>query len=129
MASYNELYILSQIVTTVDEMKQLLTEAAQQGSGYALGYIGMRYRDGIEGFEKNPELGVEYIKQAAEKGIACYQNSYAYCLDTGIGIQQDFKEALVWYLKAANNGDYYAQYNLSCYYTNEVYRQRSNKMA
>ena len=51
-------------------------------------------------------------KVKAEAGDADAQNNLGVMYNEGKGVEQDFKEAVKWYRKAADQGDATAQYNL-----------------
>jgi len=55
-------------------------------------------------------------KAKAEAGDAEAQSNLGFMYDTGQGVEQDFKEAVEWYQKAADQGDVKAQYNLGLSY-------------
>ena len=57
-------------------------------------------------------------KVKAEAGDATMQNSLGVYYDRGEGVDQDFKEAVKWYQKAADQGHAGAQYNLGLMYRN-----------
>ena len=52
-----------------------LYAAADEGKDWAQYELGMRYRDGSDGFDMNLPEGVRYVQMAAEKGFARAQYS------------------------------------------------------
>ena len=54
--------------------------------------------------------------QAAEQGHLKSQNNIAVMYKLGEGVQKSFDKALEWFTKAAESGDYVAQYNLGNLY-------------
>ena len=55
-------------------------------------------------------------RAAAERGDKVAQYNLGVCYDNGMGVAQDYKQAVYWYTKAANQGDLMAQYFLGvCY--------------
>ena len=57
-------------------------------------------------------------KAKAEAGDAIVQNTLGVMYQKGQGVEQDFKEAVKWYQKAADQGDAMAQFNLGAMYCN-----------
>jgi TPR repeat protein len=116
------------------------TKAAEQGDVMAQIILGGMYKYG----ESVPQNGTEAVKwytKAAEQGSVTAQNNlgemhrygynsalqnslvprllrpivYGYVYD---GLPQDYKEAVKWYTKAAEQGDAGAQFNLGSMYRN-----------
>lgn len=62
--------------------------------------------------------------QAAEQGNAKAQYNLGVMYAQGLGVRQDYTQAVQWYRKAAEQGDAEAQYNLGLmYYKGEGVRQ------
>ena len=59
---------------------------------------------------------IERMKALAEKGNADFQYFLARCYARGRKVDQDYKQALFWYEKAASQGLTKAQNNLACLY-------------
>lgn len=57
-------------------------------------------------------------KVKAEQGLAAAQNSLGAMYDKGIGVTQNYKQAVKWYQKAAEQGVGYAQLSLGVAYAN-----------
>ena len=53
---------------------------------------------------------------AAERGVPRAQNNLGASYSAGLGVPQDYTEALKWYRKAADQGDSNAQHNLGVAY-------------
>ena len=65
---------------------------------------------------KEPEPYSQELVKRAEAGDAFAQWSLGRCYYKGIGVAQDYKEAVKWYTKSAEQGDAKAQSNLGvCY--------------
>ena len=74
--------------------------------------LGVRYRDGRSGFDKNLPEGVRYIRMAAEKGYAKAQYQLGVLYGIGEGVPQDKKKSFDLYMQAAVQGLAIAQYNV-----------------
>ena len=82
--------------------------------------LGMNYRFGREGFDKNLPEGVRYIRMAAERGYAKAQNNLGWLYDKGEGVPRDVKKAFDLYMQAAVQGNAIAQHNVgNKYYKGE----------
>lgn len=57
-------------------------------------------------------IAVQYWKDAANSGHQVAQFRLAKCLEDGIGISQDIREARMWYAKSAVKGHYGAKWAL-----------------
>jgi len=66
----------------------------------------------------NPAVSQEFMetKAMAEKGVAPAQFNLGNMYSKGEGVEQDFKEAVKWYHKAAEQGEADAQNNLGIMY-------------
>ena len=51
-----------------------------------------------------PKTELEATKEKADQGFADAQSGLGYMYQEGQGVEQDFKEALKWYQKAADQG-------------------------
>ena len=70
--------------------------------------------------EEITEQDVEELKKKAEQGDADAQYNLGLSYYTGLGVAQDYAEAVKWWRKAAEQGVAYAQNNLgTCYYNGE----------
>jgi TPR repeat protein len=88
-----------------------LIPAAQNGNPLAMYNLGVMYRDGL-GVPRDRERAKGQFLAAAQKGHALAQYGIARLYyDDG-----DFTQALLWYQKAANQGDLDALYNLGHMY-------------
>ena len=57
--------------------------------------------------------------QAAERGNVKAQNNLGVMYEKGLGVHQDYTQAMKWYRKAAEQGAATAQYNLGLLYAND----------
>jgi TPR repeat protein len=57
-----------------------------------------------------------WYRKAAEQGHAAAQSDLAAMYAKGLGVRQDYTEAMKWVLKAAEQGDADAQHNLGIMY-------------
>ena len=57
-------------------------------------------------------LAARWYKKAADQGDRNGQLDYAYMLETGKGVAQDYESAVAWYRKSAEQGEPMAQANL-----------------
>ena len=83
------------------------------------------YEFGKGGEKVNWEKSAEYCKKSAEAGFVHAQYKYGVLCAMGKGVPQSWKEAVVWYTKAAQTGKKLsyqphamAQYNLAWCYAN-----------
>ena len=100
--------------------------AAKQNYAPAQNDFGMIYQNGLWGVVKNLEKALELFKKAAtpypdtaspfKNGYAPAQHNLAITYANGIGVKQDFKEALKWFQKAAEQGVAESQFSLGLSY-------------
>jgi TPR repeat protein len=64
----------------------------------------------------NAKLAFELFSRAAEAGHASAKNSIGYFLDHGIGVRKNGVQALIWYRRAARQGDLSAYSNIATSY-------------
>jgi tetratricopeptide (TPR) repeat protein len=70
----------------------------------------------------NAKLAFELFSRAAEAGHVSAKNSVGYFLDHGIGVRKNGTQALIWYRRAARQGDLSAYSNIAT-----SYRDAGNK--
>ena len=63
------------------------------------------YLNGEHGIEMNHELAAFWYRKAADQGDADAQRELAAMYDEGVGVQQDKKQAMELYERAAEGGD------------------------
>jgi TPR repeat protein len=66
----------------------------------------------------NAKLAFKLFSQAAAAGHASAKNSVGYFLDHGLGIRKNSSQALMWYRRAARQGDLSAYSNIATSYRN-----------
>lgn len=89
------------VEVNVREGLALYQKAANQGNGEALLQLGCLTRDGLEGYiAKDPQKGFQYIKAAAQTGLARAYFEYGYVNLLGLGCELNVNEA-VRYIDAA----------------------------
>lgn len=100
--------------------KQMKTVAEQGEYRDAMFNLGCFYMRGI-GTDKNPGLGLEWLKKAAMKGDekAAYNVAIAY--HDGRDVARNFTEAKKWYETAARLGDKKAQEELEFFAPGSTY--------
>ena len=59
---------------------------------------------------------MEWYKKAADKGDADAMCCIGYLYDQGLGVAQDYTQAMEWYKKAADKGDATAIYCIAWFY-------------
>ncbi len=82
----------------------------------AMNYLGLIYRDGVNGVTKNPLEAIRLFNLAALKHDAKGYFNLGYMYQNGIGIKVDYNTAIGYYTQAANLGDVYAMDNLGMIY-------------
>ena len=55
---------------------------------------------------------MNWYRKAAEQGVDKAQNNLGVMYEKGVGVPQDYQEAVNWYRKAAEQGHAMAQFNL-----------------
>ena len=71
----------------------------------------------------------EELKQIAKDGDVKSQLSLGWKYEHGQGVTQDYKTAVKWYRKAAEQGHAYAQYNLRLMYKQDRGVTKDDKAA
>ena len=72
---------------------------------------------------------ISEVQKAAEQGDAKAQNMLGLRYQVGIGVAQDYKQAVAWYRKAAEQGEANAQFNLGAMYEQGKGVVQDNKLA
>lgn len=85
--------------------------AAGQDYGPAQLFLGNLYFDGTDHIKKNHIMSARYFKLAADKGIKSAQNSIAFMLLNGDGIDKNEEQAMEYLKKSAEQGDAQGQAN------------------
>lgn len=96
---------------------QWYEKAVEQNYPVAMYYLAWLHLD-----EKLPNFDKNYAAQLLEKagwlGDSYAQNDIGYLYEKGIGVEQDYEKAKVWYQRAALKNFAIAQYNLALLYKN-----------
>ena len=82
---------------------------AEKGDAVSQLALGQAYLEGNYGKPQNANVGVRWIRKAAEQGLSNAQNLLGACYRDGNGVTQDDAEAFRWSLKAAEQGHAKAQ--------------------
>jgi len=90
-----------------DEEKEFLS---------SIGYTEKEFFEFIEDFVGITENSVFWLRKSAQAGDIMDQNTLGYIYTNGMGVPQDYAEAIVWYRKAAERGDVGAQTGLGYLY-------------
>lgn len=78
---------------------------------------GLNYLYAKQGYSQNIQAGMSCLHEAAEKDYVPAQRELAIIYDQGLfGYQSALHNASDWYLRAAKNGDNYAQYRVANMY-------------
>jgi len=88
-----------------DEAVAWITRAADAGYVEAQARIAEFYYFGEGPLEKQPEKALPWARRGAEAGHAWSQNLFATLLEWGIGTVGVRKEGMMWYRKAAEQGN------------------------
>ena len=81
-----------------------LMKAAQQGVSDAQLRIGMSYKLGVFGVEKDIQMAADWFKKSANGGDLRGAVEWGRCLLDGLGVVKNANEAVKWFEKAANSG-------------------------
>ena len=99
-----------------EEVADPLRSAAEKGDPTAQYKLGNEYFYGTANRKVNYELAAYWYRKAAESGNGAAQLNYAICLERGLGVDRDPKNAVFFYLSAVNRGIREAEYNLALLY-------------
>lgn len=120
---------LMKFKTTNFGLKHLLLAVLFTSSGQLMAQTA-NLEAGIQALEKKEYASsLRIILPLAERGDAEAQVFIAYMYEGGLGVQKDYKEAFVWYEKAAAKGQVTAQFNLAYLYKNGLGIAKDNKQA
>lgn len=111
------LQILAVIVLYGGEApRDLLRTVAEKGDAPAQYKLGNEYFYGTETRKVNYELAAYWYHKAATQGYGAAQFNYAICLEQGLGVECDPRNAALFYLRAVQQGINAAEYNLALLY-------------
>ncbi len=94
----------------------LFEKASAIGSSDASYFAGLLYIDDEDGIPQNKDLAFKYINDAASKGCKDAYYFMGSCYLDGVGVAVDSTKSLEWFMKAADDGDAYAQFSVAKYY-------------
>ena len=112
---YNKSYSFS---VTIDDIKNVI-----EGKQKSPAEISIPAPTNENDMELSPEskreldaINIDEITRLAQSGNANFQYNLGRCYDRGLKVKQDYKQALYWYQKAAEQGHDKAANNLGCMY-------------
>ena len=110
LAKKNGIALADDLLKQLDLLEKKKASAKGNAKSGGLEAEQKEFRDGIAAYDRK-EFGeaVKLFRAGAEKGGAEAQMMLAYCLEYGIGIEKDEKEAEKWMKKAADAGNAVAQ--------------------
>ena len=83
---------------------QSLYQKAVYGNAVAQNIIGYYIDTGTCGFDRNPQMAVEWYRRSAEQGTVTAQWNLALCYEYGKGVDKDLVKARLWYSQAELRG-------------------------
>ncbi len=96
---------------------QWYEKAIAQNYALAMYYLAWLHLDEkLENFDKN--YAAQLLEKAGWLGDSYAQNDIGYLYEKGIGVEQNYEKAKVWYQRAALKNFAIAQYNLALLYKN-----------
>ncbi|EXJ16566.1 tetratricopeptide repeat protein [Imhoffiella purpurea] len=90
----------------------VLTAMAERGSPGAELQLGLDYRDGRDGLDRDPEASLKWLTRAAENGSAYAADALGKLYAEGVGMAPSADSAERWWLIAARSGNADAQLRL-----------------
>ena len=110
LAKKNGIALADDLLKQLDLLEKKKAPAKGNAKSGGLEAEQKEFRDGIAAYDRK-EFGeaVKLFRAGAEKGGAEAQMMLAYCLEYGIGIEKDEKEAEKWMKKAVDAGNAVAQ--------------------
>jgi len=83
---------------------QSLYQKAVYENAVAQNIIGYYIDTGTCGFDRNPQMAVEWYRRSAEQGTVTAQWNLALCYEYGKGVDKDLVKARLWYSQAELRG-------------------------
>lgn len=109
-----------------EEGYELLSRAVEVGHTFAMNELGYYFLN-KDSDNYQPARGLEYLKASAEREDIYGYNNMGLVYDRGLGdVEKDPKQALAWYLKAADGGHPYAPVNAGRIYYRGSHGAASN---
>lgn len=103
--------------------------AAEAGNPNANAYLGKMHLEGTEHIKASNETAFAYFKKAADKGNPMGQSGIGLMFLRGMGVPQDYKEALKYFTLAAEQGWVDGQLQLGIMYYSGLGVKKDMKMA
>lgn len=115
------------VTKDVDKARTMLQLAAEKEDPEACGRLGECYEYGELGIGKDYEKAVEWYRKSAVEGDACGLFNLGRCYMKGIGMELDYKAAVMWLeLAAAEKGEYFG-YDLKAVALLNEFKGKSKK--
>ena len=118
MAEYLKIGMQYEDDGNYEEAVKCYEEAIKENNHFAYFFLALMYRDG-RGVEQDDCKYFEYLSLAIENGNKNGFGHLAKCYELGIGCEVDYKKALIWYEKDAENGDYISAVRVASWYAEE----------
>lgn len=99
---------------------QLLDFAVESEVPSALYIIGKRYFEGATGYIKNINTGFSMLLKAANQSYVLAQRELGIIFEYGLYEHRDLAQAMLWYEKAAMQGDGFSQFRLAQLYYDDA---------
>lgn len=130
-------YMLASMKNSGEKIKQdskgavrLLKQAANQGDVYAIYALANTYYQGQNGVAVDEQKGLELFMQAAKKGLPAAQVTLAKIYERGgTHMKPNGAQAIYWYQKAAEQGEWIALFKMIYAHHEGVYVKRDNAQA
>lgn len=103
-----------------NNVDELLDFAAYSNVSSAIYKQGKNYLEGTNGYQQDWKKGLELIEQAAAQSYPLAQRELGIMYENDLYEKNDIELAVVWYRKAALQGDDFSQYRLAHLYFNEM---------
>ena len=89
-----------------------LEKSAAAGDAFAVHLLARLYRDGDNGYPKDPAKALGMFEMAAGKGIDVSHYVLGDMYADGIGVKRDDAKAVEWFVKGAEFNEYFSKTNL-----------------
>jgi uncharacterized protein len=103
-------------VSAVNDSTTIFRVAAAQQNAEAMNILGLTYRDGTNGSQRDYTQAVHWFRLAAAQGNADGESNLAIMYNDGHGVPRDYAQALYWFRLAAAQGEDAAENNLGYMY-------------
>ena len=100
--------------TEDSQVLAMIQKRADAGDPVAIYHLGVQYRFGLLGLEKNVTRAVELYVRAIELGVKGAHFNLGCLYDEGIDVEKDTAKAIRHWEAAAMNGGVSARFNLGC---------------